>query len=141
MKDPRIDKLAQILVNFSVKVQKGDRVLIQNNNLQPDFIKALVRAVYAAGGLPFVSIKDISVEREILLGATKEQMQLRGEFELEEMKLNEYTISPEGIVYLYCGLDKISEINTKLVKAGIQVSALEIQNDNLEDFYMNIVGK
>ena len=61
--------------------------------------------------------------------------------ELEEMKLNEYTISPEGIVYLYCGLDKISEINTKLVKAGIQVSALEIQNDNLEDFYMNIVGK
>ena len=109
MKDPRIDKLAQILVNFSVKVQKGDRVLIQNNNLQPDFIKALVRAVYAAGGLPFVSIKDISVEREILLGATKEQMQLRGEIEFEEMKRMNCFIGFRSMQNLYAQCDVPAE--------------------------------
>ncbi len=57
---------------------------------------------------------------------------------LEEMQLNEYSISPEGIVYLYDGLDRVSEINIKLVQEGIMISALEIQNDNLEDFYMSI---
>ena len=109
MKDLRIDKLAKILVNFSVKVQKGDRVLIQNNNLQKDFIKALVRAVYEAGGLPFVSIKDVSVERELLLGATKEQMQLRGEIELEEMKRMNCFIGFRAMQNLYAQCDVPSE--------------------------------
>ena len=60
MKDPRIDTLARGLVSYSLKVKKGERVLIQNNNVEPDLVKALVREVYAAGGLPFVSLKDIS---------------------------------------------------------------------------------
>ena len=71
MKDTRIDTLAENIVRHSIKVQKGDRVLIQNNNVTPDFVKALVRATYSAGGLPFVSLKDISVERELMLGATE----------------------------------------------------------------------
>ena len=29
MNDPRIDKLAEVLVNYSVAVQPGDRTLIQ----------------------------------------------------------------------------------------------------------------
>ncbi|MBO4727618.1 MAG: aminopeptidase, partial [Spirochaetaceae bacterium] len=86
MKDPRIEKLAQNIVNHSIKVKAGDRVLIQNNNVTTDFIKALVRATYKAGGMPFVSLQDISVERELMLGATEEQLKIRAEIELAEMK-------------------------------------------------------
>lgn len=57
---------------------------------------------------------------------------------LEYMSLNQYTISPDGVVYLYDGFDRIPEINKQLVETGIKVLALEIQNENLEDFYMSI---
>lgn len=85
MRDPRIDKLAKNLVKHSVKAQQGDTVLIQANNNAPDLVNALVREVYAAGAVPFVSLKDKTVERELLLGATEEQLRIRAEIERHEM--------------------------------------------------------
>jgi aminopeptidase len=79
MNDTRIDKLARLLVDYSVKVRPGEKVLIQANNPENAFVCALVRAVYAAGGVPFVWLHDKSVERELLLGATEEQLRLRAE--------------------------------------------------------------
>lgn len=86
MKDPRIEILAQNIMHNSIKVQKGERVLIQNNNVVPEFVKALVRKAYEAGAIPFVSLKDISIERELMLGATEEQLKIRAEIEVAEMK-------------------------------------------------------
>jgi aminopeptidase len=79
MKDPRIEKLADILVNYSVKVRAGDKVLIQSSNVEPLLVRALIRAVYGAGGMPFVWLADKTIERELLLGATEEQLRLRAE--------------------------------------------------------------
>ncbi|RYD01399.1 hypothetical protein N752_30865 [Desulforamulus aquiferis] len=48
----------------------------------------MVKEVYKAGGLPFVSIKSSPVERQLLLGATEEQIRLRAKYEacrMEEM--------------------------------------------------------
>ena len=109
MKDPRIDTLAENIVRHSIKVQKGDRVLIQNNNVTPDFIKALVRATYSAGGLPFVSLKDISVERELMLGATEEQMKIRAEIELAEMKQMNCFVGFRAMQNLYAQSDVPAE--------------------------------
>lgn len=33
MRDPRVRKLAELVVNYSVKVQKGDKVLIRKDGL------------------------------------------------------------------------------------------------------------
>jgi aminopeptidase len=81
MKDPRTEKLADILVNYSIKARPGEKVLIQGNNAASpgglDLVKALIRAVYKAGALPFVWTMDHTVERELLLGATEEQVNLR----------------------------------------------------------------
>lgn len=85
MKDPRIDQLAKNLVNHSIKVQKGEKVLIQCNNNEPTLINALVREVYAVGAYPFVSLLDKTIERELLLGATEEQIRIRADIELHEM--------------------------------------------------------
>ena len=52
----------------------------------PEFVKALVRKAYEAGAIPFVSLKDISIERELMLGATEEQLKIRAEIEVAEMK-------------------------------------------------------
>ena len=58
MKDPRMVKLAHNLVNYSCAVKPGEKVLIENIGLVRDFVVALVEAVYEAGGLPFVTIKE-----------------------------------------------------------------------------------
>lgn len=86
MKDPRLLKLADILVNYSIKVQKGEKVLIQNYNPEPEFVKAIVGAIHEAGGLAFVTLRDRSVERELYRKGPEEQFRLQADFELERMK-------------------------------------------------------
>ncbi|MDR3022311.1 MAG: aminopeptidase [Clostridiales bacterium] len=71
MVDQRISKLAQNLVNFSVEVKKGDRVLIEANDIDFVLVNALIREVYAVGGLPFVHLQSSRIQREILNGMTK----------------------------------------------------------------------
>lgn len=76
MKDPRIDQLAKNLINYSIRLQKGEKVLIENFGLQKELVKALVREAYAAGGYPFVSLKDNDINRSLLLGAQTEQYEM-----------------------------------------------------------------
>ena len=61
MKDPRIEKLAKNLINYSVQLKPGEKVLIENFGLQKELVAALVKEAYAAGGYPFVSLKDQQV--------------------------------------------------------------------------------
>ena len=60
MHDPRIDKLAQLLVNYSVEVRPGDRVAI----MAPEIAKPLSDAIYVealkAGGNPIVLVPQPS---------------------------------------------------------------------------------
>jgi aminopeptidase len=86
MTDPRVRRLADILVNYSVKVQRGEKVLIQDTNVEPEFVKALVRAIHEAGGLAFVTIRDKSIERELYLNGPEGQFELQARFELERMR-------------------------------------------------------
>ncbi|NMD70784.1 aminopeptidase [Bacillus sp. DNRA2] len=85
MKDPRIEKLAHNLINYSVRLQKGEKVLIENFGLQREFVTALVKAAYDAGGYPFVLLKDHQVNRSLLLGANEEQFDLMADFEANVM--------------------------------------------------------
>jgi aminopeptidase len=86
MKDIRLDKLADLLVNYSVRAQPGEKVLIQSGNEAREFIAILIDAVYRAGALPFVRIVDKGVERAILLGTSEAHMKLRAQVELAEMQ-------------------------------------------------------
>ncbi|RFU69744.1 aminopeptidase [Bacillus sp. V59.32b] len=91
MKDPRIERLAKNLINYSVKLQKGEKVLIENFGLQRELVTALVNEAYAAGGYPFVTLKDQQVDRALLLGAQEEQFNMMADFEAEVMsKMDAY---------------------------------------------------
>lgn len=86
MKDPRIEKLAYNLINYSVKLEKGEKVLIENFGLQRELVTSLVKEAYKAGGFPFVSLKDQQVDRALLLGATEEHFEQIAAFEANVMK-------------------------------------------------------
>ncbi|HQY32273.1 MAG TPA: aminopeptidase, partial [Thermomicrobiales bacterium] len=54
MADLRIDTWADILVNFSVKVQPGQTVSIQGGVAGGPLMRAVFRQVIKAGGYPIV---------------------------------------------------------------------------------------
>ena len=83
--DPRVQKLAETLIRFSVRLQPGENILIQARNEDRELVRALVREAYAAGGRPFVWLDRTGVERELALGYTEEQLELRAEVDAQLM--------------------------------------------------------
>jgi len=83
--DPRIQELASRLINYSLKLQKGEKVLIENTGLQVPLVKALVREAFAAGALPLVTLKDEEVMRALIQGTSEEHMELMAKHELARM--------------------------------------------------------
>lgn len=66
MADPRVVKLAQLLVSYSLNVQKGEKVLLRGSAHGYPLVKEAYRAVVQAGGHPFVAWEDDEF-KEILL--------------------------------------------------------------------------
>ncbi|MFC7681654.1 aminopeptidase [Paenibacillus sp. GCM10028914] len=86
MRDPRIQKLAENLVGYSVDMQPGENVLIEMIGSERDLLNAIVEEVGKKGGRPFVQLTDKTVQRAMLKNATKEQLTLWAEFDLNRMK-------------------------------------------------------
>lgn len=80
MRDSRIDKLADVLVNYSVHCQKGEKVLIEARGIDAELVKACIEKVFAAGGYPFADVIDLSVERALMLGTGEEHCELRAKY-------------------------------------------------------------
>ncbi len=68
--DERLKKLSKQIVNYSVKVKDGDRVLIQyESNMCNPLIKCLIKDIYKNNGIPFVKLLDNELNSLILEGA------------------------------------------------------------------------
>ena len=64
MQDPRIDKLANVLIHHSCRLKSGQKVLIEAFDLpEPTLICRLVDEVCRVGAIPIVNIKHKSVPR------------------------------------------------------------------------------
>lgn len=86
MTNPRVSRLAENLVHYSCRLQPGEKILIEAVGLELPLVRELIRQVYRAGGIPFVTIKDRAVDRALLLGATLEQIRLMARYEAARMR-------------------------------------------------------
>ncbi|MEP7293437.1 MAG: aminopeptidase [Chloroflexota bacterium] len=75
MHDPRIDNLADILVNYSTKVQPGEWVGVLGDVAALPLIRAVYAEVVKAGGNPSLMLTDDLLTREFARLANDEQMQ------------------------------------------------------------------
>lgn len=68
--DERIINLSKTIVNYSVKVKDGDRVLIQyeSNKCNP-LVKCLIKDIYKNKGIPFVKLLDNELNSLIMESA------------------------------------------------------------------------
>jgi aminopeptidase len=91
MQDPRFDKLAQLLVEYSTRLQRNETVLIESFDVPDEMTIALVRAARKVGAIPLTQMQHARVTRELAMNASEEQLNLMASHELARMKkMNAY---------------------------------------------------
>ena len=73
--DPRIEKLADVLVNYSVAVRPNDKVLVQASTLAEPLLKVVYAKVLQAGGHPLVLPSMPGLDELLFQYASDEQLQ------------------------------------------------------------------
>ena len=87
MHDPRIDKLADVLVSHSVRPTAGENVLIEAFDLpETQLVESLVRKVAALGATPKVNLISNAVNRALLQSVGDEGFDTLGRVDAETMK-------------------------------------------------------
>ena len=161
MQDLRINKLANMLVNYSCKLKKGEKVLIEAKGIDYMLVNAIVKEVYNVGAYPFVEMFDNRVTRQLLLGQTEEMAKMRADYDSYRMKdmdayigirggnnSNENADVPadkmqiESEFYSHPVHHEIRVKNTKWVILRYPNEGMACQSamstDGFEDFYFNV---
>lgn len=86
MRDPRMEKLAKNLVEYSVDVQPGENVLIEMIGTERELLKCIIEQVAKRGGHSFVELTDRSVQRTMLMHTNEEQLKTWMEYDLVRMQ-------------------------------------------------------
>jgi aminopeptidase len=95
--DPRWHQLADILVNYSTEVKKGDRVLITMMEIETfPLAKAVYTAAVQAGGLPFVEFQSAYLERDLMKFGNSEQVDWVCEMQAQGMEWADVYIGLRG---------------------------------------------
>jgi len=93
MRDSRIDKLANLLVNYSVAVKRNNQVRISGEVVSLPLIRAVYREVLAAGGYPLLRVADGECEDIFYEHASRRQLAyisplLKREFETADCSIS-----------------------------------------------------
>ena len=161
MQDQRINLLAKNLINYSCKLKKGEKVLIEAKGIDYMLVNALIKEAFKVGAYPFVEMFDTRVSRELLLGETEEFARLRAKydsFRMNEMdayigirggdNCNENADVPNENLqinsefYSHPVHHELRVKNTKWVilryPNGAMAQSAGMSTDSFEDFYFNV---
>ena len=86
MTDPRMTRLADLLVNYACSLKAGENLLIEAIDIPHAFTKELVRSASAAGARPLVSLKSNEINRALMISGTTEQWDLIADVERSLME-------------------------------------------------------
>jgi aminopeptidase len=87
MRDERNEILAQMLLTYSVDLQRGERLMIEMRGQDTlELAREIIRQATQLGGVPFWYYNDRSLTRVWAQGASEEQMDAYGQLHLKLMK-------------------------------------------------------
>jgi aminopeptidase len=92
MRDPRLDKLANVLVSYSVAVRRGELVSLAGPPLAEPLILALYREILRAGGNPLVVLVPEGCTELLYQHGSPEQLAFVNPLELREVEMVDVTI-------------------------------------------------
>ncbi|WP_064093073.1 aminopeptidase [Rossellomorea aquimaris] len=83
MKDPRLEKLAEVLLTHSIKIKENEKVMIAGDYVTKPLMKELVQKAYEIGAIPYFEIDDQELTRMMATNANPEQMILQNKWNME----------------------------------------------------------
>ncbi|MEZ6058200.1 MAG: aminopeptidase [Planctomycetaceae bacterium] len=162
MRDPRITRLAEVLLDHSCRLQAGEKVLIEAFDLpEPQLVCDLVEMSVERGGVPFVSCKSNAILRSLYRSGTREGLSMIGEMERQRMEQMDAYIGIRGALnsagfsdvpgsqmdlYQECWWKPV-HIETRVPKTKWVVlryptpafaQAAKMSTEQFEDFYFNV---
>ena len=96
MSDPRYNKLAKLLVEYSCALKKGEAVFIDLSDVPDGMGVALLRAARKVGAIPLIETRNSRVVREALRASNDEHAKLVRDVELNRMKKVQAYIAIRG---------------------------------------------
>lgn len=86
MRDPRLDRLAEVLVKYSTQVRKDDLVSINSEAIGLPLVEALYEAVLKAGGHPFWTPRSEALQELMLEFGSDTQLQYLSPIEVHRVE-------------------------------------------------------
>jgi aminopeptidase len=86
MHDPRFDKLAKLLVEYSIRLKRNENVLIEAFDIPDEMTIALVRAARKIRANPFVQVQRARINRALARNPSGPQLDFLAQHELGRMK-------------------------------------------------------
>ena len=96
MLDPRIKTLSHNLINHSCKIKPGEKVLIEIFGDHIEIATQLVREAYAAGGYPFVHLRNSNILRALISETDGKNMELWADIDASLMEQMDAYIGIRG---------------------------------------------
>lgn len=86
MRDPRLDKLADVLVRYSTRVKAGDLISITSDPVAMPLVEAVYEACVRAGGHPYWIPRTEAMQEYLLTHGSDEQLQFVSPIEMHRAK-------------------------------------------------------
>ena len=101
MRDPRINQLANVLINYSCKCKAGEKVFIDLYDTDAEIGCALVEAAETVGALPYVKINSTKIRRAMLMNTSEAHQRALADYEAHIMNDMDCYIAVRGAENVY----------------------------------------
>ena len=96
MKDPRCDTLAEVLVGHSTRLEAGQHLLIDAQDVPDEIVVSLIEAARRRGAHPHVEITRGRITRALSLQASEAQIRTKAALDLHRFKKMDAYIALRG---------------------------------------------
>lgn len=86
LKDLRVEKLGKMLVEYSLRIERGDKLIITAPYNARPLVFEVVRAAKAVGAIPYVEYSDDELTRAILCDEDEESLNFRARKKMATMQ-------------------------------------------------------
>jgi aminopeptidase len=86
MTDPRLTKLAEMLISYSTKLKKGEHILIEGFDIPEAMVIECIKAARKAGGHPHVALRNNRIMRALDIDAKEDNLKVWADYDLHRMK-------------------------------------------------------
>src|ERR1044072_7818991 len=144
MHDARFDKLAKLLVEYSIRLKRNETVLIEAFDIPDEMTVALIRAVRKAGGVPFAQTYHAQVNRPHELARMKKMdayIAVRGSNNITELS----DVPPETMKLIARKMRPVQDQRVKKTKWVVlrwptpsMAQLAGMSTEAFEDFYFEV---